>query len=214
MNIFLKTLPVLFILLFYSTTIYAQSFNDNYSCIKTIMVGTTGGKCVRKGDTALHYNGIIGAGNLGYVKTFSSNFNFAFKTNLDLIYVSRIGAISFGGGFYGFIKQKIEVNSTEKTSVGSTLFYTRVGYLIPFKKKGFVGGFINYGSASQQSGVYSNGNAGVEAEIGYPFYIAKKKYNKVNFSGVLNFQYINLDGIDYSNISLSLRVSVLQFWKR
>lgn len=215
MKIIIKTYLAFFLLLLFLKPVNAQIVIDNNcNCVTTIMVGTKGGKLQKATDSATSFNGIIAAGNFGYGKPFTSGLDFSIKTTLDIIYVSKIGAINWGGGANYFFRQKTDAYSQKTKTVADALFYTRLGYVLPFLKKGFMGGYVNFGSVSQQSSSFSQGNVGFEAEVGYPFLVAKKKVDKINLSGVLNFQSLNFEGADYSNVSLSLRISVLQFWKR
>lgn len=192
----------------------AQIIDKNCNCVTKTMVGTKGGKLQNESDSTKLYNGIIAAGHFGLGKTFSSDMNLTVKTTLDIIYISKIGAIDFGGGGHYFFRHNPSAYSSSNQTVADGLFYVRLGYAVPLLKNGFAGAFVNMGSVSRKSYSFSKGNLGFEAEIGYPFYISRKKVDKINLSGVLNFQSIGYEGVDYSNLNLSLRISVLQFWKR
>jgi len=198
----------------FQNVVNAQIVDNDCNCTSTTMLGIEGRKIIKSTDTAQPYNGFIVAGTFGFGKATQSTISLTGRTTLSLIYISKIGGIEIGGGAnYFFRSTQNPINLNTKT-VADILLYARLGYVVPVMKNGFAGAFVNMGSVSSDGKKYSTGNVGFEAELGYRFFSSKKKANNINFSGVLNFQSVSYEGVDYSNLSLSFRFSVLQFWKR
>lgn len=214
----MKTKLSLFVLLLsislFFNVVDAQIVDNNCNFTTTTMLGIEGRKIKNSKDTTQHYNGLIAGGTFGVGKATQSTISLTGRSTLNLIYVSKIGGIELGGGAnYFFRSTQNPINLNTKTEA-DILVYARLGYVVPVMKKGFAGAFINMGSVMQNGNKSSIGNVGFEAELGYRFFSSKKKANNINFSGVLNFQSVSYEGLDYSNLSLSFRFSVLQFWKR
>ncbi len=160
-------------------------------------------------DSSCNCKALFFSGSLGTsFPTASNELKGMINGQIGLELYTSFGIINFGGGYNFFAKPNPNLSNSL-----ITLYKVQLGYALPFFKKGFIGVGLNYNKTSiNRSSTLNQSGFGYEVKMGYPFILTKKN---MMYSLILNYQSANLDNIDYSNIEVGIRFSILiGTWKK